>query len=270
MAKSRSAIRGIARQMLRDEIVESETNDFADDELDIHADKCLIEDISPRNPRIVREIVYATNKSGTATATTASHLIDTTNSQFESGDVGKTVYNATDKTTAKITAYTSASDVTLDTDIMASDESYYIFDTDCISAKEVDISDIEDLIEVEYAEYPTRQDPRDKRNVEEIGDIIRIKVTATPDDGDEIFLYCRKVHTLTESSSSLKPQLESTLVKGIVAKAAQAWCAEQMRKDIVPASVNLHQAWADRQLAIYQNSLVLITKKRVWEFYSPG
>lgn len=269
MAKSRSAIRAIARQMLRDEITESETNDFNDDELDLHADECLIEDISPRNPHIVREIVYATNKSGTATATTASHLIDTTSAQFESGDVGKTVYNSTDKTTAKITVYTSASDVTLDTDIMAADESYYIYDTDCISAKELDISDIEDLIEVAYAEYPTRQDPQDKRNVKELGNILRIDVSATPDDGDEIFLYCHKVHTLTESSSSLKPNLESALVKGIVAKAAQAWCAEQMRKDIVPASVNLHQGWADRQFTIYQNSLALISKKRVWEFYSP-
>ena len=269
MAKYLDAIRTTARQLLRDEIAEDETPDFADDELDQHINKCLIE-ISEQNSRIVREIVYATNKSGTATATTASHLVDATNAQFVAGDVGKTVYNATDETTAKITAYTSASDVTLDTDIMASGESYYIYDTDCISAKELDISDIEDWIEIEKAEYPTRQDPQDFRDVSVSGNIVRLNVDATPDDGDEIFLYCRKVHSLTESTSTLKPNLEKVLVEGVVAKVAQAWCAEQKRKDIVPASVEGHQRWADRQDDAYRYNLHLITAQRVWEYYSPG
>lgn len=268
MAKYLDAIRTIARQMLRDEIAEDTTNDFQDDELDIHINECLIE-ISKRSPRGVREITYATKKSGTATSTSASHLVDATNAQFVAGDVGKTVYNSTDKTTAKITAYTSTSDVTLDTDIMASGESYYIYDTDCTSAKEVDISDIEDLLEVEKAEYPTRQNPQRFRDVEVFGYILRLNVDATPDDGDEIFLYCNKVHSLTGSASTLKANLEKVLVEGVVANVAQAWCAEQKRKDIVPASVQQHQDWADKQLAIYLRNLDLITKKEVWEFYSP-
>jgi len=65
-------------------------------------------------------------RSSTATATTANHLIDT-NGQFTAKDVGKTIYNSTDKTTAKITAYTSSSDVTLDTDIMVNGENYEIY-----------------------------------------------------------------------------------------------------------------------------------------------
>ena len=66
-------------------------------------------------------------RSSTATATTANHLIDTIKNQFAAGDVGKTVYNSTDETTAKITTYNSPSDVTLDTNIMADGESYGIY-----------------------------------------------------------------------------------------------------------------------------------------------
>ena len=66
-------------------------------------------------------------RSGVATALSASHLVDTTKNQFATSDVGKTVYNTTDKTTAVITEYTSPSDVTLDTDIMAKDEGYEIY-----------------------------------------------------------------------------------------------------------------------------------------------
>jgi len=66
-------------------------------------------------------------RSSTATATTADHLIDTVKNQFTAADVGKTVYNVTDDTTAVITGYNSPSDVTLDTDIMADGETYEIY-----------------------------------------------------------------------------------------------------------------------------------------------
>ena len=269
MAEYIDAIRTTARQMLRDEIQEDVESDFTDDELDRHIKQCLI-DISRRDPRIVREIVYATYKTGTATATTASHLIDTTSLQFVAGDVGKTVYNSTDKTTAKITVFTSTSNVTLDTDIMASGETYYIYDTDCTSPKEVSIAAITNLLEVEKAEYPTRNDPQDFRNVSVFGNILRLDIDETPENGDEIFLYCNKVHSLTELASTLKPQHEDVLVKGIVAKAAQAWCAEQKRKDVVPGSIQFHQDWADKQLGIYLNDLNSIARQRAWKFYSRG
>lgn len=69
----------------------------------------------------------AAYKSGQATATSANHLVDTDNDQFEAGDVGKIVYNLVDKTTAIVTDYNSSSDLTLDTDIMASGEGYYLY-----------------------------------------------------------------------------------------------------------------------------------------------
>jgi len=65
-------------------------------------------------------------RSSTATATTANHLIDS-NGQFTAKDVGKTIYNSTDETTAEITVFNSASDVTLDTDIMTNGEDYEVY-----------------------------------------------------------------------------------------------------------------------------------------------
>jgi len=66
-------------------------------------------------------------RSGVATALSADHLIDTVKKQFAASDVGKIIYNVTDKTTATITGFNSTSDVTLDTDIMAEGESYEIY-----------------------------------------------------------------------------------------------------------------------------------------------
>ncbi len=66
------------------------------------------------------------NKTGAATSTSSGNLVDT-NQTFETGDVGKTVHNTTDDTYAKITAFTSATQVALDTNIMASGEDYDVF-----------------------------------------------------------------------------------------------------------------------------------------------
>jgi len=240
MAKTLSAIRHIVRQFLRDEFVSGSDYEFPEDEIDLHIPEVLIE-ISQRRPSEVRETLTIANKSGTATATTASHLIDTANAQFVAGDVGKTVYNSTDKTTAKVTEYNSESDLTLDTDIMASGESYYLYCYQGTSGKDLNISSITNLLEVEKAEYLTRQTPQAFRNVKVFGDILTLDIDFTPTDGDEVFLYCHKVHQLSDSSSTLKPDLEGVLIKGVVAKAALAWCNE-IRKEITAAESTVSSA----------------------------
>jgi len=266
MAKTLSAIRGTVRQFLRDEYTGNDY-EFADDELDLHINEVRVE-ISQRRPYKVKETVYASNKSGTATATTANHLIDTTKSQFVAGDVGKTVYNSTDKTTAKVTAYNSESDLTLDTDIMASGESYYLYCYGGTNGRDLDLSSITGLIgeKVEKVEYPTRQWPRVEEDVEVFGDLVTLKIDSEPTDGDEVFLYCYKVHTLTDSSSTLKPDLEAVLVKGAVAKAAQSWL-NKMRDQIVPASAKWYHDWANSHLILYRNSLDSITPAKGWKYY---
>lgn len=69
----------------------------------------------------------STVKTGTADATLANHLVDDTNSQFTADDVGAWVWNTTDNTYAKITAYNDPGDVTLDADIMVNGEAYTLY-----------------------------------------------------------------------------------------------------------------------------------------------
>ena len=134
--------------------------------------------------------------------------------------------------------------------------------------KELDISSIEGLIgdKVEKAEYPIGSDPPDYCQVVLFGNILRLDIYSAPPSGKRVYLYCLKVHQLTDSASTLSPELEKVLIEGVVAKAAQSWCAEQMRKDITPSAIKLHQNWADKQFIIYQNSLNSLTRPRAWEY----
>jgi len=293
MARNISAIRDIIRGQLRDQFKSDDEYDWPDDELDQHIIQCLAE-VSEESPYEVRETLYIEARTGRATATTASHLVDTTKNQFLAADVGKVVYNTVDKTTATIIAYAGAatattadhlidttknqfvasdvgkvvhnttdgttaiitnynspSDLTLDTDIMTSGETYEIhspsdvlLDTDIMTSGEtyeiycaggtsqtdVDTSSITDLVEVEDVEYPTRQPSKELRNFEQFGDVLTIDYEGSVTDGDEVFLYCGKLHELTEDVSTLRPPLERLLVDGTVAYAAIAWVNSYRRQ----------------------------------------
>ena len=76
-----------------------------------------------------------TKKTGTASATLANHLVDTTANQFVAGDVGRLVWNSTDNTFAVITVYNSVSDVTISANIMVSGEAYSISFNSRLTAK---------------------------------------------------------------------------------------------------------------------------------------
>jgi len=108
-------------------------------------------------PHIVFVAFEIESRRGSATSTSSGNLVDASNSQFSSSDVGKRVYNQYDKTWATITGYTSATTVTLSKDIFTSGESYRIFNADCFSEKQVNINSVtavEDYIGVARVEYP--------------------------------------------------------------------------------------------------------------------
>lgn len=135
-------------------------------------------------------------------------------------------------------------------------------------SRELDISGITDLLQVARAEYPTAQEPPHYCDVSRFADTLRLQLDNAPTTGEDIYLYCHKVHQLTEGSSTLSLELEKVLVDGVVAKAARAWL-NRMRSQIVPASYKWYHDWANNQFLIYQSGLASITKLQVWEFY-PG
>lgn len=71
-----------------------------------------------------------TVKTSMATATSALHLVDSSAPFTDvpgNSDVGAQIWNTTDNTYAKVTAVNSATDVTIDADIMANGETYKLY-----------------------------------------------------------------------------------------------------------------------------------------------
>ncbi len=106
--------------------------------------------------------------------------------------------------------------------------------TTTASSKELDISSIENLLEVDKIEFRTGQNPPDYRNHGIFGDTLRMDINFSPSASEDVYLYCHKVHQLTESSSTLDQRLERLLVNGVVAYAALGW-TNQVRAQVKEA-----------------------------------
>ena len=143
------------------------------------------------------------SRRGTATSTSAGNLVDTTASQFLSTDVGKVVYNIYDRTWAIITGFTSATTVSLSKDIMALNEGYRLFNSGCTQNNQIDLTNIDDYLEVDRVEYPIGT----QRNWEITGKVMTIfkdyipnsqVVAGNPASDMEAVVWFKKRHLISQ------------------------------------------------------------------------
>lgn len=102
------------------------------------------------------------------------------------------------------------------------------------SSKELDISSIDGLLDVPKVEYPVGAEPPEYRNCSIFGNTLQIDIDSLPSANEDVYLYCHKVHEVTETSSSLRPHLERVLVMGVMAKVALSW-VNQIRTQLKAA-----------------------------------
>jgi len=197
---------------------------FSTTELDYAIEEGLRE-FSNLQPYIYKAEFNLESRTGTANSDVASALVDTSLSQFLAGDVGKWVYNSEDRTWAVVTAYVSATQLTLSKDIFPDgNEAYRMFNKGCTDSKEFSIDAPQqpdgangrrtfDWMSIEKIEWPILQDPPSflkpgEWEVQE-NNIIRLKVEDEPDNtknataADEVWVYFALRHKLSQLTTLL-------------------------------------------------------------------
>ncbi len=170
--------------------------------LDLLLDDALTE-VSNYSPYIMRDIYQIESRTGSASSTSSNNLVDATNSQFLSGDVGKVVYNTDDKTWAVITSYSSATQVGLSKDIFTSGEDYEIYNKACWSKKQINIENSDDWLWIVSVEYPVGHKRNwklhDQNKVLEL-DVIRVDDTANTDANKDVYVYFARQHKVNPNT----------------------------------------------------------------------
>lgn len=192
------ALRGVIRQILDDEYVTGTTQEWDNDELDVHIGQVLIE-VSEASPLGVKETVTTT-----------------------------------------------------------------------ASSKDVSISAIENLLWVSKVEYPVDQSPRAFKKFSVFGTTLTIDCDRLPAAGESVYLYCSKLHTLTNTSSSLSPILEKLIVDGTCAYAALSK-ARKLENAVNVGGANTPnqlKTWGMERLMLYRQGLSKVTVPQDYTEYS--
>jgi len=143
-----------------------------------------LKELATYDPHIVDVIFKIESRTGTDTGSTTTALTDTTKGQFLSTDatLEKVVHNTTDNTWAVIMTDSSTEIQTLTASIMASGESYEIYNKRCRNNKQIfmgdiGVEDVTDHLWIDSVEYPIGT----RRNFKVYGDILEIDVDSVQD-----------------------------------------------------------------------------------------
>ena len=181
-----------------------------------------ISEVSDYDPYEMMEVFKIEARAGKADEDKSNALVDDVNAQFLATDVGKVVYNTTDKTWAVVTAFIDTGELTLSKDIMEDgDEAYDMFNKGCSNKYQINIEDVGDYIAPPkhgitrgYVEYPIGE----KRNFTVEGDILTIAVDDVDNSADsdadvEVYVWFNKKHRVSQLAD-LAGTVNGTVVAG--------------------------------------------------------
>lgn len=132
--------------------------------------------------------------------------------------------------------------------------------TTTAKSRDLDLSTIAGLLKVKgviKVEYKVGNDPPDFRNCTRWGNTLTIDTTLIPAAGEDVYLWCRKLHELSESSSTLDPIAEELLIDAVVAYAAISKARELINKVNIGGGRTPAQmlVWGRDKLAIFKAEL---------------
>jgi hypothetical protein len=95
--------------------------------------------------------------------------------------------------------------------------------TTTAESRDLSISSLTDLIEIEAVEYPVGDYPPSYIRFSVWADILTLLTDNLPGEGEDVYVYYGKLHTLNADSSTIPAKLEDLIALGATAYAAMEW-----------------------------------------------
>jgi len=276
MASKKSEIRTSVRDILRDEFVEGVDLEWEDDELD-RLIALTLGEIEQKMPNEVKVTVFdALSTVATELSASATSLVVASDDSFPTTFP---FYITIEDEVLSVTATPGADTFTVSRAQKGSTAAIHVVGKSvgltivtASNSKEIDLSNIGNLIRVWRCEYRIARpsyNPKQFREVERFGDTLTMLMNIVPSDKEEVHLWCDKKHTLTDASSTLKPDHEVVLTQGVAARAAMNRGRELLNALNV-GGVNVGPRmteWGREQLGLYRAALRHHAVKRPSETY---
>jgi len=274
-----STVRGIIRQVLRDEFdVDTAANmEWQDDELDVLIGEYVTK-ISRAKPRMVREVLTTIANSRVLDISSIDDLLYIDRAEYKTGKSPRANRNIIElddeqvEIDTTLTASAGASGTLTGTVTFASSSAAVTgagtaFSTELEAGYHIKKSggtrwyriysiESDTALTLAEASHDTGADDED----------------ATQYCYETVYVFCAKLHTLTEDTTTLTPQLEELLVVGAAGEAAVNRARDLI--DAVPAggagTPTRMEAWGQRRLEKFDRGLLEIQTARVYREYPKG
>ena len=140
-------------------------------------------------------------------------------------------------------------------------------------SREVDISTIPDLINVEAVEYPVDQFPKRYQRFSLWADKVTLLGDEVP-DGSNAYIYYGKLHDIDASSSTIPVMYEELIAIGACGYAATEWAAYTINRVNVGGDATPREflTWGKEKLNLFRSELKRLGRKnriRIRSFYRP-
>ena len=144
--------------------------------------------------------------------------------------------------------------------------------TTTAGSRDISISSINDLVDIEAVEYPVGNYPPSYVRFSIWADTLTLLTESLPADEDDVYVYYGKLHTLTADSSTIPAKLEDLVALGAAAYAAIEWASFATNRVNV-GGVDVwrnYLTWGQDRLAEFMKGLARHSKKntvRVRQLY---
>ncbi len=123
--------------------------------------------------------------------------------------------------------------------------------------RDLDISSLTDLVEVEAVEYPLGLSPPSLVPFQRWGNVLTLLSPLYPQPGEEVRLYYGALHRLDHQGSTIPPPLEELVLTGAAAYAALEWAGYAADRINVGGEGVWRRflTWGERMLSQFQKGL---------------
>lgn len=145
-------------------------------------------------------------------------------------------------------------------------------------SRELSISTLSDLVAIEAVEYPVGNYPPQYVRFSLWGDTLTLLGDRTPGEGEEVYVYYGKLHTLDDTTSTIPSPLEDVVAIGAEGYAAVEWATFATNRVNLGGSSTWksYLTWGQDRLASFLRALARHSRKnrvrarRLYRAYEPG
>jgi hypothetical protein len=144
--------------------------------------------------------------------------------------------------------------------------------TTTAGSRDLSISSLTDLVEIEAVEYPVGNYPPSYVRFSVWANTLTLLTDGLPGEGEDVYVYYSKLHILNVDSSTIPPRLEDPAALGAAGYAAIEWASFATNRVNVGGADTWRSylTWGQDRLAEFMKGLAKYSKKnavRVRQLY---